>query len=249
MRMSMKLVTLAVFATGFAACAAPEGVSKPTDTHESSADMPEDGDPNEVFTQTVVVQREDGTFDYYSYPITRAEQWALRKRTTASNYSVHDTEVRPMGQWGATQACDGSNAQIWDQPYRVGNSTCFRWVRLTTPPIPDIIWPTDLAAVYRGPETECGFHTWYEPDQACICFNSPITGRTCNWSIPTGGSPSPYGRVRSAQNMGSHLFVLSNDPSYETGYNFTIPPGTVIDEFSMFVGVNAFRWAKTEGPR
>jgi hypothetical protein len=142
-------------------------------------DFKDDGDPNEVFTQTLVIVGDGGTIETHSSTITRSEQWNIRRRARdVRNSTSVDWEVNAERQntWIPAASCaEGSQLTLWDQTNYVGNMLCLQYRRDTyfdwlTGRIEDLWTPgLNLGTVTRGAATACGNHYWYEYSKFCQC--------------------------------------------------------------------------------
>lgn len=239
---------LAVLAAGCSTSSESDGISeeRPTQATNEEHDFEDVGDPSEVFTQTLIVVKEDGTIETRSSTITRAEQWEIRRREREpENFSKSlrglgvdwNSDVVPQHGWygvapGPWGICSGSDLlSLWDQENYVGNQLCFsysamwvfdyninQWVQLFVP-------GQDLSTFSRGPVlVGCGAHSWWEGPRACV-----YTGGYWHWEYYPGLVTL---QALSAKNNSSGAAIFSTHPGRNQGTNFQISAGTHLP--SMF---------------
>jgi hypothetical protein len=151
------------------------------------------GDPDDVFTLTIVTKNEDGTITTQQRPITRREEIADREfekarlEALAKGIVLEPTRLIDV----TAPVCPTASLQLWDAVNQVGNKLC-----LSGTSVPD--GPEDLGTDYRTSGT---------------CPN-PWWGFTYLVGLPSGCSATglPLNRVKSlkAGNLAGGFTPTSN---------------------------------------
>lgn len=224
-----RYAVVALFVSTPIACAAgPDGdaaseANSPSapSASEQSAFPADDGDPNEVFPVSIVIEREDGTLDVRQSTVTRGEQIARRSERLAQKANdglpTVDTNTTPKDYWVADQTCATATMVFFSQPSYVGAQTCF-FVRSSPATL-----PLDLSTV-EIPGANCGNYkqNWYG-----WSFNSCTCGVLgCTPVI----NPTQYGHVQSlttTRAMGLYANPADTTPVYATASSQSVLPVAV----------------------
>lgn len=207
-----------------------------SDSNDSVVDFEDDGDPNEVFTQTVVLVRDDGSIATSSSTITRAEQWKLRRQAQGSSETVKfDDRVHTREGWTIPTGCTPSSAlSIWDQPNYVGNTLCMAYQALAPIYLPGL----DFGTISRGAPTSCGYHMWWEVPRTCV-YN-PVVGA---WHWESSPFATNTLHIGSLKNLSGKAGRLSNNSSACNTSGTLISVG----QQSSSIGPFALRYIKAVG--
>ncbi|MBN9164900.1 MAG: hypothetical protein J0I07_28315 [Myxococcales bacterium] len=237
MKKLLNVTFLVAFGAGCSVSTESPGASEEPSTRTGEErDFEDLGDPDEVFTQTLIVANEDGSIETRSSTITRAEQWEIRRRERELQGRGVDwhSNAAPQHNWrtvapGPLGVCSGSSLLLlWDEENYVGNQLCFayqqQWV---TSGVPFVPLGLDMSTFARGPTLPgCGAHSWWEAPRSCVYKNG-----AWQWEY------QPLGLVtlqaRSAKNNAAVAALFSTHAARNQGTYSTVAAGA--QPSSMFL--------------